>query len=435
MSVLTPVVETWDGANRRIYLKQGVSQFFPIEDIYHEYRNQRRLDENLRKFEPLLRAEGNVPKGGGAFTPRYVVLLDGTKIVPYDEALQLNQLGDMITDDPDTDATLYDISGLTTAKPIFITPSESETIQLNSADIEFSSFNNVVTVDPQNSTGNAALGTDGTRGTRRLPCLNFNDAHTIAQTRGINTFYLIGTDTLPTDVSFAGYSFVGESRVLSQLTIPDAANVNNCQFSGLSIFGFLDGNSTLIDCIVSNLNYVDGVIENCRFDAGTITIAAGTIAYIFDCKSGVAGLQTPTFNCSETGSVIMRNYSGGALFTNISGGQAFSFDFASGQCRLDSTTVTNGEIRAAGVGDLVDENGNSIPDVSWNGCSIKNRMVDSQKIELIRKVMTNQMKIDTIASTLTVYDDDGVTALLQWDLKDASGNPSTSGSSFERIPL
>lgn len=128
MSVLTPVVDTWDGTNRRIYLKQGVSDYYPIEDIYHEYRNERRITEDFRKYDPLLRAEGNIPKGAGAFTPRYVVLLDGTKIVPYDESLQVNQLGDMITDDPDVDPTLYDISGLTVAKPIFIKPSEAETI-------------------------------------------------------------------------------------------------------------------------------------------------------------------------------------------------------------------------------------------------------------------------------------------------------------------
>lgn len=128
MSVASPVVQTWDGANRRIYLAQGVSSYAPIEDIYREYRNQRRLDENLRKFEPLLVAEGNVAKGGGKFTPRYVKLLNGTKIVPYDEALRLDLVGEIITDNPDVDPEIYDITGLTTAKPLFILPSEAEVI-------------------------------------------------------------------------------------------------------------------------------------------------------------------------------------------------------------------------------------------------------------------------------------------------------------------
>ena len=137
MSVLTPIVESFDGAARRIYLKAGVTDYFPIEDIYHEYRSARKNDEELRKFDGLIEAAGNVPKGGGAFTPRYVVLLDGTKVVPFNDSLQINQLGEIITDNPDVDASIYDISSLTVAKPIFIKPSESEIIQLTNEPIVF----------------------------------------------------------------------------------------------------------------------------------------------------------------------------------------------------------------------------------------------------------------------------------------------------------
>ena len=82
MSVAVPIIDYIDGNTRRIILKQGVSDYYPIEDIYHEYRRLRSLDVGgLRKFEPMLIAEGNKSKGGGAYTPRYVVLLDGVKIV------------------------------------------------------------------------------------------------------------------------------------------------------------------------------------------------------------------------------------------------------------------------------------------------------------------------------------------------------------------
>ncbi len=131
MSVAVPVVDTWDGVTRRIYLKQGVTEFLPIEDLYREYRNQRRLDENLRKFDALIRAEGMVPKGGGKFTPRYVVLLEGTKIIPYDETGVLTQNGEIITDDPDVDATIYDVSLLTVSKVVLIAPSEAEVIEID----------------------------------------------------------------------------------------------------------------------------------------------------------------------------------------------------------------------------------------------------------------------------------------------------------------
>ena len=192
MSVLSPIVLTWDGVNRRIYLKAGVSDYFPIEDIYHEYRNVRRLDESLRPFEPLLKAEGNTAKGSGAFTPRYVVLLDGTKIVPFNETLQINQLGDMITDDPDTDATLYDISGLTVAKPIFIKPSEAETIQLNSLSIEYSSYGGGVTIDVISGESGTDGGTGTPIGTALRPSDNEGDSYVIANRNGFKKIFVRG---------------------------------------------------------------------------------------------------------------------------------------------------------------------------------------------------------------------------------------------------
>lgn len=135
MSVATPVVETWDGANRRIILKQGVTEFHFVTDIYTEYRNQRRLDENLRKFEPLVEARGYESKGAGKFTSRFLVLLtDGngltTKVVPYDEAGEITALGEAITDVADTDPSLFDITGITNPVIINYTPPDTELVEV-----------------------------------------------------------------------------------------------------------------------------------------------------------------------------------------------------------------------------------------------------------------------------------------------------------------
>jgi hypothetical protein len=130
MTVAVPVVDTWDGPNRLIYLKAGVSVFYPIEDIYHEYRNARKTDESLRPFDALIRADGHIPKGGGKFTPRYVTLLLGTKIVPFDDTVEMYQLGEIITDNPDVDPTVFNTSFLTVPKVIYIEPSEAEIIEI-----------------------------------------------------------------------------------------------------------------------------------------------------------------------------------------------------------------------------------------------------------------------------------------------------------------
>jgi len=118
MSVASPVVDSWDGQNRRIYLRQGVVTFNWLDDIYPEYRAERRLTEDFRKWAPFMEASGNVPKGGGKATPRLLTLLEGVKVIPWDENVVIDVTGEAITDNADVDPTLFDTS--TRTQPIVI---------------------------------------------------------------------------------------------------------------------------------------------------------------------------------------------------------------------------------------------------------------------------------------------------------------------------
>lgn len=93
-----PVVASWDFENRRIYMDSA--NWHPI-DLYREYREIRRVNEETRKYDGLMRMEGNIPKGGGRFTERYLVMLEGAKIVPVDGAVEpvTRITGEVITDD------------------------------------------------------------------------------------------------------------------------------------------------------------------------------------------------------------------------------------------------------------------------------------------------------------------------------------------------
>lgn len=125
------VVASFDGVLRHVNLLSGVTEFHPIEDIYREYREARRTDEALRKWDPFMRGEGNIAKGGGKFTPRYLVMLDGAKIVPFDEDGTITVTGEVITDDPDLDPDPIDLAHIGTRKVyIKYAPSEAEIIQV-----------------------------------------------------------------------------------------------------------------------------------------------------------------------------------------------------------------------------------------------------------------------------------------------------------------
>lgn len=56
----------------------------------------------------------------------------------------------------------------------------------------------------------------------------------------------------------------------------------------------------------------------------------------------------------------------------------------------------------------------------------------STLVDVLLKYAENRTKIDTVTKTLTVYDDDGITPIRIFQLKDAAGNPSIT-SIFERI--
>ena len=121
MSVENPVVSTWEGANRRAYLLQGVTLFNWVDDIYKEYRNWRRTNESARKWAPLLKANGNDPKGGGKFSSRYITLLDGFRVIPYDENILIEVTGEAITDNADIDPDPFDTSTRTQPVKLYIT--------------------------------------------------------------------------------------------------------------------------------------------------------------------------------------------------------------------------------------------------------------------------------------------------------------------------
>ncbi len=407
MSVAVPVVASFNGAERRIYLKEGVDDFYPIEDIYHEYRNARRLNEDLRKFEPLIKAEGNVAKGAGKYTPRYLVFLTKgtpaitTKIIPFDESKQINQKGDIITDIPDTDPFIYDISQLTTAKPIYIEPPGAEVIRLDSAAIEYASFGGGVSIDIlSNNTG-----TKFPTGSQEYPVNNVTDARIIAFERGFKTFFIRGDITFSELDDISGFLIIGENASRTLITIEDEAITNNCEICEAFVTGILDYGIIIRRCVIQDLTYVDGVIWNTVINPGTITLGNNAVGHFLDCYSGLPGTGTPIIDMGGSGQALaMRNYNGGIKLINKTGADPVSIDMNSGQIKLASD-VTDGDIVLRGVGTLTED--------FSDGANVINQLINTS-INEIQKVTTN--KVTKQGDIITIYEDDGITVWKQFDL-------------------
>lgn len=365
MSVATPIVETWDGENRRIHLKEGVSDYFPIEDLYTEYRNVRRTDEAFRVWNPLLLASGNVPKGGGVFTPRYVVLLDGTKIVPFDEVLKLSQLGDMITDDPDTDASLYDISTLTVPKVIFIKPSEAEIIQLNSESIVYASFQGMVWLDVSSTYSDKGTAIEP-NGNAERPVNNLTVALEIAIERGFKVLkFRSGYDIVET-LDMAGMTILGESHVYIEIDMGTNANVENVTVKEAIISGVMDSNTSVRNCVTKTMQYVNGHIHNCAFN-GRIDLNNDEDSFMDGCRQLDIAV-TPQIGMGFSGqNLVMTDYIGLVEIYDLQDvNSKLGIGLAGGRVILDTATVTAGFVHISGDGQLMDELGNIIHTGMWN---------------------------------------------------------------------
>jgi len=134
------IISSINGTTRKVYLNpseavNGVLTFHPVLDIYANYKTLRATNEEVRPYNAFMRAEGNNPKGGGKYTPRYLLLLEGTKLVIPDDVSRVEITGEVITDEG-TDP--FDYSLITGPCTINYKPSEAEVIKVTASGNEYS---------------------------------------------------------------------------------------------------------------------------------------------------------------------------------------------------------------------------------------------------------------------------------------------------------
>lgn len=116
-----PIVASVDYVNKRIYLNAStVNSDVDTLEVYKDVRALRVLNENHRKYKPMIISGGNVPKIiGVSATPIFVQLLYGCRIIPYgtgDHAIRV--VRDTFTDDGFAGVDCFDRNSLTNSVDI-----------------------------------------------------------------------------------------------------------------------------------------------------------------------------------------------------------------------------------------------------------------------------------------------------------------------------
>lgn len=123
------VVASVDYPNKRVYLHADtVGVDLDTLDVYREVRTLRRVMESHRKYDFMIIAGGNLEKIAGAtYTPSYVQLLHGCRLIPYDADQKLKVIRDTFTDDGFAGRDCFDRTGLVSQIDIDIDFPEIET--------------------------------------------------------------------------------------------------------------------------------------------------------------------------------------------------------------------------------------------------------------------------------------------------------------------
>jgi hypothetical protein len=407
-------VVTFDPINLRIVeinTGQPVNELSILE-VYSEWKDWLLADASRLGYPQAFRVVGGDPISDVASLGSTYFLVNGWRIRPAEYSHKLVLTGNIFTDPAGSDVNAPTLGSYN------VTVSErvsnlTDSVLLNSPDIQYNSYNGAVTVDLLS----ANAGTEYPTGTPRAPVNNFADALTIANDRGFTTFFVIGNAALDAGLDFSGKVFFGENEAKSLFTIPLGATVTACEFREATIQGVLDGNSQIVACKILNLDYVDGFVHQCVL-AGTVKLLGD--AHLLDCWSGVPGVATPVIDFNGSSSALaLRNYNGGIRLINKTGAESVSIDLNSGQIILDST-VTAGTIVCRGVGKLTNNAvGATVVDETLSTLGVAEDVwahaaaTDlAAKALLIQKILQNKTITDPSTGVMTVYDNDGSTVLL-----------------------
>lgn len=413
----------FDGHTLTITLDSGITDVDVIDHIYEPWKDWMRGSHGNRKFPFAFRSDGGNPLSSIINQGSYIFLnnVAGWRIKPPEEDITIYLTGNLAVESTNYPAFKATEGGFTAAI-LGLQPVTQGVTESMAAEIEYASFNGTVSIDPTSSYTGTGRTEDGRLiGTPRAPSNNINDAHSIALERGFNTFDVLSDlPLIEATPSLKQYIFVGASKDRVTIDIEPEADVEDCTYYDAHVTGTLDGESKLKDCLIQNLVYVKGFIEQCVLAPGTIVLAGTEEAHFLDCWSGQPGDETPTIDCGGSGQALaLRNYNGGIKLINKTGPEKISIDLNSGQVIIDNS-VTDGIIMLRGVGIWTNK------EEYTGGADVRDQLVDGQFISaslaFIKSIEGGKWEIDN--SQMVFYEADNTTEVARFSLSNKVGDPT-----------
>ncbi|RLD00694.1 MAG: hypothetical protein DRI46_06790 [Chloroflexi bacterium] len=406
-----------DPVTRRIYLHSDTVSMQTVNpiDIYKEMRTLRADDESLRPFDVFLSAFGNVSKGGGKFTERYVMENSGTKIIPYDASHTLTINGTIITDDGFEGIYCFDRAPLSpsTIVDINYVPPQVEVIVVSGGsglsleehdwlDEMYRGTGRTIWLDTT-----AILSGDGSV---LAPFNSVALAVDYANLKGIEEISVGSDITLDRDAE--GLHFTG--NLIHTFNVA-GYSIDGAHIDGMTVAGTMTGSATFHDSdIADGFDGMNGSFGGCGFK-GMMYPAMDAVLDFNDCLSKVPGLDRPEIDFINNGTIKLgnRGYHGGLTYYNIGANDAVTHESAASAVTLDATCV-DGTFVVRGTVDFVDNSNGTIVDTDGL-VSVEQISAGLERssgvLAAIYRANYYKRKWDKIAGKVYIYDTNGTTVL------------------------
>lgn len=240
---------------------------------------------------------------------------------------------------------------------------------------------------------NQAKDGDGNQyGTPAAPLRKLADVMTVAMYRGFNTINVIGDGVIDSGGDYSNMIFVGESHEKSCLTVSEESNVDRCEFYSAKVEGTLDAKALLRDCMIEDLNYVNGEIKECLLKPPGVMVLGGfEQAVLVRCVTECTGEGEPYTIAMGAGQpMAIRDFHGKIRLRNKNGTENSSAVMSGGTIVLDMATMTDGVLSVAGVCDILDTVGNRVEPGMYGDFELISRALNNDSIA--SAVMSSQVE-------------------------------------------
>lgn len=270
----------------------------------------------------------------------------------------------------------------------------------------------------------------GVNGLPHNPCREEADAQALAAATGLRKYRIhYGAFYMTTDHSRWIFDGTGAD---GHIKLDPAYQVNGSHFSGVSISGEPAGNNAVVveKCILwPDLKGLHGAFYECVI-AEVLYLGAGDNLIL-------GGTSQPSPYCTiDCGGNTIRlhvaNFAGEMHLRNFGPGSYADFDLASGKVTLEST-CTGGIVEIRGETEFIDQTTDPNKPIIVNRAAVNQRDVIETDVDIIKRIEQNRKRI--FNNQLIIYDDDGVTEWLKWDLFDVNGIPTNGIKIYDTVPV